>query len=487
MKIIRKNDGVHYEFDTTAKPLGEGGMGVVYRGWRFDNVSSQPREVAIKELKPVPAHIVERARREASLRIRHDSLIEMIDFVEIITKDELGCPITRFYVISEYLRGVSLRSLIKGKVTDYQGDVIPFAQELYCKMLNNPYQFTLIIIRSLLSGLMALHDTGYIHRDIDPSNIMVTAEGNVKLIDFGIAKKISEGFSNESSYTRTGEILGKLEYISPEQAKGMTSMLGPASDLYSVGILLYELLLGHLPYGGDVMKIQNDVMPLREVRQFKLKKVLRKATEKQIAKRFQSAAEFRAEIDKLYLLPYPEKSHKTLIVAATIVVVGSASFLLYKSNQKPNAISYAQAVALLGNEVNAQKGFDYLLELATNGSHVSKNESYQAKYLLSRLYFSYDVDSSEQPDSIKQYRTRLGISSDNVKSHKLLEEAISLIDNDYHSLYELGCNYMSSNKRGANKDLEKAKNYLTKALKEAEYAGDKIYQNRIIKRLELLK
>lgn len=489
MRIIRKSNSIHYEYDPTAQPLGEGGMGIVYRGWRFDEFSSQPREVAIKELKPVPNHIIERARREASLRIRHDSLIEMIDFVEVPARDELGTPITRFYVVSEFLSGVSLRSLIKGNVSDYQGKIILYAQELHGKMLNSPYHFTLTIIRSLLSGLMALHDAGYIHRDIDPSNIMVTSDGKIKLIDFGIAKKISEGFSNESSYTLMGEILGKLEYASPEQAKGMTNMLSPASDLYSVGVVLYELLLGHLPFGGDVMKIQNEDLPLKEIRQTRLKKVLRKATTKDISKRFQSAAEFRVEIDKLYSLPYPEHHRIQTVAISSLAVAGCLSLWIWYNRPAsgPESLSYAKAVSLLEKRESANKGLEQLLQLSSNNAQVSKQDCYNAKFLLSRLYFSYDADLADQPDSIKRYKERLGIRSDNKKAHVLLEEAIKVIGDDYHSLYELGCNYMSSNKRGTDKNLEKAKLYLNQALLAAQKANDSVYQNRILRRLELIK
>ena len=169
MRVIQgdtgKKLGIHYEYDPTDKPLGEGGMGVVFRGWRFEEYTGLQREVAIKVLNPgLPQHVIIRARREASVQIRNENLIEMIDFVEVKSKDELGTPITKYYVISEFLHGVTLDALLNGKVTDYKGEVIPFARELYGKYLNNSYLFALTIIRSLLSGLMALNVAVYINR-----------------------------------------------------------------------------------------------------------------------------------------------------------------------------------------------------------------------------------------------------------------------------------------------------------------------------------
>ncbi len=231
-----RQKGIYYEYDPSDAPLGEGGMGKVYKGWCCSETTNQRREVAIKFLySDLPPHVIARARREAAVQLRNDNLVEMFGFVEISAKDELGQPIVRYHVISEYLHGVTLDKLLSGNVCDSKGNVIPFAQELYGKFLNNSYSFALTIVRSLLSGLMALHDAGYIHRDIDPSNIMITSDGKIKLIDFGIAKKLSGNNTKESSYTVDGQFIGKPKYAAPELVRGLVD----SQDHTTAFILLY--------------------------------------------------------------------------------------------------------------------------------------------------------------------------------------------------------------------------------------------------------
>lgn len=521
MKIIQsdkgKKMGIHYEYDPSDKPLGVGGMGTVYRGWRFDDYSGQPREVAIKELSlGLPQYVIVRARREASLQLRNDNLIEMIDFVEIRSKDELGTPVIRYYVISEFLHGITLDAILNGRVTDYRGEVIPFAQELYGKFLDDSFHFALIVIRSILSGLMALHDAGFIHRDIDPSNIMVTSDGHIKLIDFGIAKNIRGSNTNEASYTQVGQFIGKPKYAAPELARGLTNSLGIPTDLYAVGILLFQLVVGHVPFDGEMAEILemqiNKKIPLKEIRQAELRKIIKTATKKNKEQRFQSAAEFRVAVDKLVPLSYADKKVnlvKVSSVVAALAILGGCFWWLFPMNnpdvignsmkqvnvissdtsiKEPNGAKYDDitlffnAVSDLKNENTARHGFEQLRRLTESPS---PEISYKATFLLSRLYFSNVADQSEVPDSILQMQKALNsiIAIDNKLAHTLLLKAVKINGNDYRSLYELGCNYMSRDKRGTVKDLESAKTYLLKAQSLAQQAGDKDYQSRISKRL----
>lgn len=524
-KIIQgdqeKRRGIHYEYDPSDKPLGVGGMGTVYRGWRFDNYSGEQREVAIKELSVgLPQHVIARARREASLQLKNDHLIEMIGFVEIRAKDELGTPVVRYYVISEFLHGITLDALLKGKITDYRGEVIPFAQELYGQYMNDPYHFSLTVIRSLLSGLMALHDAGYIHRDIDPSNIMITADGHIKLIDFGIAKNIKGSHTDEASYTQVGQFIGKPKYAAPELARGLTNSLGFPTDLYAVGILLFQLVTGHVPFDGEmaeVLEMQiNKKMPLQEIKQAELRKIIKTATRKNKEQRFQSAAEFRVAVDKLVPLSYPGKNINWgkvgAVAAAAAVLAGCLWWLLpdrhpatgrsqeeagrvalaqtgKQESAKPSpgddAALYLKTVSELKDGTTAGQGLEQLNRLTES---TSPEISYKATFLLSRLYFANAPDQSEVPDSIKQMQKALNslIQIDNKRAHTLLLKAVEINGDDYHSLYELGCNYMSRDKRGADKDLGQAKTYLQKARSLAEQAGDKDYQDKIERRLSKL-
>lgn len=504
-----KKQGIHYEYDPLETPLGIGGMGTVYRGWRFDDYYGSQREVAIKELKPgLPANVVARAKREASLHINSDNLIEMLGFVEVPGFDETGTRTTRFYVISEYLRGVTLEEFLGGKIIDHLGNQIQALKDLYDQYIDNPidpgkprdpYNFALLIVKGVLMGLSAMHYAGCIHRDIDPSNIMITSEGKIKLIDFGIAKKIG-GENDESNYTQPGQFIGKPKYAAPELAQGLVGSLDVQTDLYSVGILLYRLVTGHVPFNGSMAEIlrkqQTEKVPLKEIRQEELRKVIRKATEKEMGKRYQSASEFLTDVEKLSGLRYPARipSLKTISKAAAIAVAACGIFFglhaLGRSYIKEpqdeiqpvlNEIDeYSSAVHSLYDAVTAADGLEKLNILA------SEDGSYDAMFLLSRLYFSYPADSIEVADSVKRMQAALGgkIAPDNIKAHELLLKAVQINDNDYRSLYELGCDYMSKDKRGAEKDLAKSQEYLRKAYSLAEAAGDEAYLRKIQKRLE---
>ena len=325
-----RQKGIYYEYNPSDTPLGEGGMGKVYRGWLCSESTNQRREVAIKFLySDLPTHVIARARREAAVQLRNDNLIEMLGFVETSGKDEIGQPVIRYHVISEYLHGVTLDKLLEGNVCDHKGNVIPFAQELYGKYLNDSYSFALTIVRNLLSGLMALHDGGYIHRDIDPSNIMITSNGKIKLIDFGIAKKINGNNTKESSYTVDGQFIGKPKYAAPELVRGLVDSQNSTTDLYAVGILLYQLLIGKVPFDGEMaevleMQLTKNI-PLHNVKQKQIKDVIKKATQKKRSQRYQSAAEFRVAVDKLVPLQYPAK---TLDIKTISISIGSAAALI---------------------------------------------------------------------------------------------------------------------------------------------------------------
>lgn len=512
-----KKLGIYYEYNPSDTPLGEGGMGKVYKGWLCSEANNQRREVAIKFLySDLPPHVIARARREAAVQLRNDNLIEMLGFVETSGKDEIGQPIIRYHVISEYLHGVTLDKLLEGRVCDHTGNVIPFAQELHGKFLNDPYSFALTIVRNLLSGLMALHDAGYIHRDIDPSNIMITSSGKIKLIDFGIAKRVNGNNTKESSYTVDGQFIGKPKYAAPELVRGLVDSQNTTTDLYAVGILLYQLLVGRVPFDGEMAEVLEmqltKKMPLHNVKQKQIKEVIRIATQKRRSQRFQSAAEFRVAVDKLVPLPYPEKpiDFKTIVVAlgsAAVFagfVIGAINILSddESSDAKTSEIitqnvtteekrqeqadtnqaqSYDLAVNLLSNKDTANEGLVMLRYLADN-------KDYRSAFLLSRLYF----DSPESikigafADSVAHFRNNLGISAQNREAHRLLKNAVALNSEDYRSLFELGCDYKSK-KRGAIFDTDSAYIYLNKARQLAVKAGDKEYERAIADRISNLK
>ncbi|MGE0785331.1 MAG: protein kinase [Sandaracinaceae bacterium] len=211
------------------QPIGEGGMATV---WGALHVTLG-RPVAIKFLQAVGAHakqMSERFVREAQIcaGLRHRNVVDIVDFG--VTED--GQP----YMVMEYLAGRSLADRYTNgpPLTDW--DVLEIAA-------------------MTLSGLAAVHDAGIIHRDIKPENIFLSedADGTVpKLIDFGV----SRGFTEGQRITRTGAVIGTPEYMSPEQARGVKD-IGPGTDIWSVGIVLFEGFTGRLPFEsenpGDVL------------------------------------------------------------------------------------------------------------------------------------------------------------------------------------------------------------------------------------------
>lgn len=297
-----KRKGCHYEFDLDAKPMGEGGMGVVYHGYRVDDSLGSRSEVAIKILhEELSEEVYARAEREASIQLRHDNLVEMLGFITEFETDQFGTPVYRHYVISEFLHGVELSDLLKGSFDSKEGKEIPYAKQLYNRYIKEREATSIEIIRCISSGVLALHDKGYIHRDIDPSNIMVTVDGSIKLIDFGIAKNLQTLGTKDKLTTSTGKFIGKAEYASPELVLGDVKSQNYSTDIYALGIVLYRLLVGHLPFEGnqyDVLQKQlHTKVPVRKIENKALARVVKKATDKVQNHRYSSIAEFRVALD----------------------------------------------------------------------------------------------------------------------------------------------------------------------------------------------
>lgn len=194
--------------------LATGGMAAVFRGWDY----RLKRPVAIKVLRRLESAEpvdVERFRREAcaTAALHSPNIVEVYDFFE-----DQGC----YYLVMELVGGVTLK------------------QRITADAPLDPYE-ALKIAAQVCSGLEAAHAAGFVHRDIKPQNILLGTDGSVKLADFGIVHvPWAPGF------TTGGIVLGTADYISPEQAQGLP--LGPTTDLYSLGVVLYEALTGALPF-----------------------------------------------------------------------------------------------------------------------------------------------------------------------------------------------------------------------------------------------
>lgn len=302
---VEKRIGTYYEYDADAIPLGEGGMGRVFKGYCVNERTGERKPVAIKAIYDnIPEHVIERARREAEIQLDNDNLIRMYGFVE--TRFELDGGIRSrvyYHVIMELLVGVTLENLLEGKTSDQNGMLIPFASELYTLYSKNRYDAVMHIMKPILSGVMALHDKGYIHRDIDPSNVMITIDRKIKLIDFGICKQIVALGSVDKALTTTGVFMGKVNYAAPELVLGDIQHQNATTDIYAMGILFYQCIVGRVPFQGtnhEVLQMQlRNKMPLQDIKNAKVRKIIGKATCKNQKSRYHSVAEFRVALDML--------------------------------------------------------------------------------------------------------------------------------------------------------------------------------------------
>lgn len=295
-----QND-IYYEYDSESMPLGQGGMGVVYQGYCYNALNpSEFVPVAIKAIQNPTKNLVDRAMREASIQIDHPNLMRMYGFIPNMELDEFSQTYKpKYYLVMERIVGVSLENLMKGVLIDKSGEYVAFAKELYYQYINDRVGFVKRIASEVGQGLSALHIAGYIHRDVDPSNIMVTHDRKIKLIDFGVTKTVQA--YNGPKLTQVGAIIGKPSYSAPEMVTGDVSHHNITTDVYSLGILIYEMFTGYLPFQGDegqIMQAQiHQAIPISNISDATIRNVVAKATSKDQSDRYHSMSEM---IDALY-------------------------------------------------------------------------------------------------------------------------------------------------------------------------------------------
>ena len=338
-------NGVFYEYDNESTPLGEGAMGRVYKGYCVNEKSKSKTPVAIKAIfDNIPDRVIERARREAAVRIDSPYLLHMLGFVEMpftSTVNGQTIRIIRYFVVMELLSGVTLYDLVQGSCSDKNGNSIPAVKKLHDAYITDKYSAIQRIMAKVLRGVMALHNANFIHRDIDPSNIMITSEGHIKLIDFGICKPINSLGTIDQNLTSTGVFMGKVNYAAPELVIGDVAHQGPTTDIYALGILLFQLCTGHLPFTGD----DNDVLlahmrkplPLNEVEKRPFRKIVKKATEKSQGQRYNSAEQMLEALESIDFRVTPVNTklvYGSIAIAALVaVIIAIVMFLPNKSSE----------------------------------------------------------------------------------------------------------------------------------------------------------
>lgn len=267
--IGKKLDG-RYEIKEI---IGVGGMANVYRA--YDSIDD--RTVAVKILRDEHMQNDELLRRfrnesKAIAVLSHPNIVKVYD---VSFNEDIQ------YIVMEYIDGITLKEYIE------QQKVLRWKEAVH---------FTVQILRALQHA----HDKGIVHRDIKPQNIMLLADGTIKVADFGIAR-----FARASQQTVTDKAIGSVHYISPEQAKG--DVTDEKSDIYSVGVMLYEMTTGKLPFDADspvtvaLQQIQSQPKRPRSINPDipeGLEDIIIRAMQKDPARRYQSAAEMLRDIDE---------------------------------------------------------------------------------------------------------------------------------------------------------------------------------------------
>ena len=268
--MITKGQKINDRYEII-KSIGEGGMANVYLG--HDTILD--RNVAIKVLRGDLANdekFVRRFQREAlsASSLAHPNIVEMYD---------VGEDDGTYYIVMEYVEGKTLKQLLKKRGTLTLSEAID-------------------IMSQLTDGMAHAHDSYIIHRDLKPQNIMIKDDGQIKITDFGIAMAL-----NSTQLTQTNSVMGSVHYLPPEQASGKGCTI--KSDIYSMGIIFYELLSGSLPFRGDnaveiALKHMREPLPsLREDNPSipqSIENIIKKATAKNPKNRYDSARSMHEDL-----------------------------------------------------------------------------------------------------------------------------------------------------------------------------------------------
>ncbi|MBN2723304.1 MAG: serine/threonine protein kinase [Deltaproteobacteria bacterium] len=385
--------------------LGEGAMGQVYLG-EHPQIG---RKVAIKVLIASFSANPEMADRflseaKAVNRISHRNIIQVFDFGQL--------PDGRLYLTMEYLEGVDLSVYMMN-----QGEM--------------SIADTLDLLNQMASALDAAHEVGIIHRDLKPDNIFITVDSGViqaKILDFGVAK-LMEPDMGAKHKTATGLIMGTPSYMCPEQAAGSIHLIGPASDIYSLAIIIYQMLSGQLPIDGDIVPkvlmkhISEPPVPIMDYLPGfpqELWSVIGKALEKKPEDRYKTAGEFSEDFSKVCeALPVNMKAIPFTRIDAhglDATLAGIKSPMGVASQDKKS--SHKGLIISLGLIITVVIVFSlWKTLLSGNGNEASGKSSTQQEQVINKISKSTEGNKKSDKDLVLQGKT-----SDSTKINTVSEE-----------------------------------------------------------------
>jgi serine/threonine protein kinase/beta-lactam-binding protein with PASTA domain len=363
--------------------IGRGGMADVYEG----TDTRLGRVVAIKLLKSDLANdpnFESRFRQEAqaSARMAHPTIVRIYDAGEDELTDLNGNSVRRPYIVMEYVKGQVLRDLLHNRRLTIE-EAVDYADEV-------------------LTALSISHSSGIIHRDIKSANIMITDAGHVKVMDFGIARAVSES-ANTQAYS-VG-IVGTAQYFSPEQARG--EVVDARTDLYSTGVLLYEMLAGRPPFAGETavsvayQHVSEAVTPPSVHNAMvspELDAVVLQAMAKDRNERFQTAEDFR---NHLAAAVFAIRGGSQQATASSLPVVGATEVIPATSSEA--SISAAEPTALLSDFDKLLQGDDPFEEPVSAGPAPFQDEAGVQLHVAEPVEYIYtNANPVSAPPSVNQ-------------------------------------------------------------------------------------
>jgi WD40 repeat protein/predicted Ser/Thr protein kinase len=355
--------------------LGEGGMGTVYEAEQDD----PRRTVALKVMRPGLDSPELRKRFTQEARI-----LGLLHHAGIAQVYDAGASADgRLYFAMEFIHGRQL-----GEHVRVRGLPAPARLELVARVCD---------------AVQHAHAQGVIHRDLKPANILVEESGQPKVLDFGVAHATGGGGLDTTAHTRTGQILGTLGYMSPEHVSGDPRAIDARSDVYALGVILYELLAQRLPYQLDHLPLPEVIRMVQEVEPSRLgsinasfrgdlETIVSKALAKDKARRYASAGELAAELRRhlanepilarppsaLYHLRQFARRHKALVAGVLAVfaalLVGTVVSLLFAWRAAENAAVAANNAAVAQDKAREATYQAYRARLAAAVAALSNND-----------------------------------------------------------------------------------------------------------------